>query len=59
MYRQATLADLLHSPGHMLIIDVVLNGKVYRIRGTIDQWYKFFMRGGIGPVNRSIGPITD
>lgn len=52
MYRQVTREDLLHSPGHILVIDVVLDGKVYRIRGTIDQWYKFFMRGGIGPVRR-------
>jgi hypothetical protein len=59
MYRQVTLEDLKHSPGHILVVTVVLRGKIYRISGTLDQWYKFLMRGGTGQVNRYGSPAIE
>ena len=59
MYRQVTMEDLRHSPGHILVVTVVLRGKIYRISATLDQWYKFLMRRGTGPISIPDGPAIE
>jgi len=59
MYQQVSMDDLLHSQGHILVIDVLYQGNIYRIKGTLDQWFRFFMRGGLAPVSKATVPAID
>ena len=59
MYQQVTMEDLRHSPGHILVVDVVYQMNIYRIKGTLDQWFRFLMRGGLAPASKATGHAID
>jgi hypothetical protein len=50
MYAQIDKEDLLASPSVILVAKVTLNGVVYRISGTRNQWLWFFANGFDVPI---------
>jgi hypothetical protein len=55
MYAQIDPEELLNSPSAILVAKVVLNGTEYRIRGTRDQWIRFFQHEGNLPFSTAKG----
>ena len=55
MYQQIDPEDLLDSPSAILEAKVILNSTQYRIRGTREQWIKFFQWEGNLPFSTAKG----
>jgi hypothetical protein len=59
MYQQVTKDEILHSQSHIFFAMVTYDGNTYRIKGTLDQWFKFLMRGGLMPIKKPRGPAFE
>jgi len=55
MYEQIDEKMLLESPTAILVAKVNFKGVEYRIRGTREQWLRFFNHAGELPVNTAKG----
>lgn len=42
MYQQLDVEDFLDNPQAVFTAEVTLNGNIYRITGSRDEWVKFF-----------------
>jgi len=51
MYQQVCMQDVLDAHQHVYIAEVVFQGKTYRIKGTFDQWMRFFVMDGMPKAN--------
>ena len=51
MYQQVCMQDVLDAHQHVYIAEVIYQGKTYRIKGTFDQWMRFFVMDGMPKAN--------
>jgi hypothetical protein len=51
MYQQVCMQDVLDAHQHVYIATVIYQGKTYRIKGTFDQWMRFFVMDGMPRAN--------
>jgi hypothetical protein len=51
MYQQIIMQDLIDAHQHVYIAEVYYDGIYYHIKGTFDQWMRFFTMDGGLPAN--------
>jgi hypothetical protein len=51
IYQQISRDDILNSPGHIFVAELVYQGNIYHIRGTLEQWIEFYTHAWDLPVS--------